>query len=142
MMETDPMKTLLKASVMLCVAALVTAAGVAQAADMTAAPVEPGASHDYPTSVRVEYVQECINLNGGAFALIYQCSCALDRLAEKYNLDDFIESATFVKYAALGGERGGEFRDPDHARELTRKFRSEQSQAYKACNVQSPVRTR
>jgi hypothetical protein len=97
---------------------------------------------NFPTSVRVEYVQECINLNGGAFALLYQCSCALDRLAEKYTVDDFIEAATFVKYATLGGERGGEFRDPEHARDLARKFRSEQSAAYKACNVRSESRAR
>lgn len=112
-------------------------AGVRAQAD--SAPAAPG---NFPTSVRVEYVQECINLNGGAFALLYQCSCALDRLAEKYTVDDFIEAATFVKYASLGGERGGEFRDPEHARDLARKFRSEQSAAYKACNVRSESRAR
>ena len=101
---------------------------------------EAGSAHDYPTILRVEYVQECVNANGGAFALLYQCSCALDRLRAVYETDDFVEVTTFAKYAALSGERGGEFRDSDRARSLVRKFRAQQSEAYRACGVVTGVR--
>lgn len=105
-----------------------------------AAPAAAGNLASYPTSLRVEYVQECINVNGGAFALLYQCSCALDRMATTFSHDEFVEASTYAKYSGLAGERGGEFREHDRARELTRKFRTEQSAAYKSCNVTPVVR--
>jgi hypothetical protein len=103
------------------------------------APTDPANNlAEYPTALRVTFVQECVNVNGGAFALLYQCSCVIDRMSLKFTHDEFVEASTFAKYATLGGERGGEFRDPDRARSLTRLYRSEQAAAYKACNV-TPV---
>lgn len=102
-------------------------------------PADPASNlADYPTSLRVTFVQECVNINGGAFALLYQCSCVIDRMSLKFTHDEFVEASTFAKYATLGGERGGEFRDSDRARSLGRLYRSEQAAAYKACNV-TPV---
>lgn len=95
---------------------------------------------EYPTSLRMEYVQECMNVNGGAFVLLYQCSCVLDRMSLAFTHEEFVEASTFAKYTSLSGERGGEFRDPDRAKGLTRKFRTEQAAAYKACNVMPTAR--
>ena len=97
------------------------------------AAAQSGAKNDYPTAGRVEYVQECINANGGEFSLIYKCSCVIDKMAEKYAYDDFVEGQTYSHYATLGGERGGVFREPPQAKEQTKAFRAAQAEAYKSC---------
>ena len=50
------------------------------------------AKHDYPTVARVEYVNECIGQNGGKLEALYQCSCAIDRIAAPLSYDEFVEA--------------------------------------------------
>src|SRR5678815_3883007 len=61
---------------------------------------DPPAKSDYPTVARVEYVNDCIGQNGGTLAALYQCSCAIDKLAEQLSYDDFVEAGTYAKYTA------------------------------------------
>jgi hypothetical protein len=92
-------------------------------------------AHDYPTIARVEYVNDCIGKNGGKLAALYQCSCAIDRIANALAYDDFVEASTFAKYAALPGEGGAIFRDSDHARKLAKSFRDLESDALRGCGI-------
>jgi hypothetical protein len=98
--------------------------------------------NDYPTTARVEYVQECIAKNGGNLADLYKCSCAIDRIADHLTYDDFVEAGTFARYATLPGEGGGEFRDPDRAKERAKLYRSIEAEAYRSCGlkVTTPAR--
>src|SRR5437879_5403942 len=64
------------------------------------------APNDYPTYARVEYVQECMNRNGGNLAFLYKCSCAIDRLAEHPTYDEFVEASAFVHYDTAPGHHG------------------------------------
>jgi hypothetical protein len=91
--------------------------------------------HDYPTIARIEYVQECVNKTGGHQGAMYQCACAIDRIAEKLTYDEFVEASTYARYSTLPGEGGGIFRDTDEARQKAKLYRSIESDAYKACNV-------
>ena len=111
-------------------------------ADPPQAPRPDAPRYDYPTSARVEYVQECIAKNGGNLADLYKCSCAIDRMADHLTYDDFVEASTFARYSSLGGEGGGEFRDPDRARERAKLFRTLEADAYHACGlkVAAPAR--
>ena len=93
--------------------------------------------NDYPTSARVEYVQECIVKNGGNLSDLYKCSCAIDRMADHLTYDDFVEAGTFARYATLGGEGGGIFRDPDRAKERARLYRSIEADAYRVCGLKA-----
>jgi len=93
--------------------------------------------NDYPTSARVEYVQECILKNGGNLSYLYKCSCAIDRMAEHLTYDDFVEAQTFAHYSSLGGEGGGIFRDPDHAKDRAKLFRSLEADAYRVCGLKA-----
>ena len=109
---------------------------VAAALCWCALPAHGDALHnDYPTVARVEYVQECIARNGGNLADLYKCSCAVDRIADRLTYDDFVEAGTFARYATLGGEGGGEFRDPEHAKEKAKLYRSVEADAYRACGL-------
>ena len=97
-------------------------------------------SHDYPTVARIEYVQECVNKTGGRQGAMYQCACAIDRIAEKLTYDEFVEASTYARYATLPGEGGGIFRDTDEAKQKAKLFRTIESEAYRACNVPPPPR--
>ncbi len=103
-----------------------------------APPPDDRAGHDYPTSARVEYVQECMVRHGGELAYLYKCSCVIDRIANELAYDDFVEWGTFARNAALAGERGGVFRDSDEAREDARRYRTVEAEAYKACGLAAP----
>jgi hypothetical protein len=111
-------------------------------ADPPREPAPDAPRYDYPTSARVEYVQECIAKNGGNLADLYKCSCAIDRIADHLSYDDFVEAGTFARYATLPGEGGGEFRDPEHARERAKLYRSTETDAYRSCGlkVAAPAR--
>jgi len=124
-------------------ATTVVAAAICWCAPASGDTTGPGTPrNDYPTSARVEYVQECIAKNGGNLADLYKCSCAIDRIAEHLTYDDFVEAGTFARYATLPGEGGGEFRDPQRAKERARLYRSVESDAYRACGlkVATPAR--
>src|SRR4029450_6596588 len=69
--------------------------------------------HDYPTVARVEFVQDCIARHGGKLENLYQCSCAIDRIANGLTYDEFVEPSTYARYPSLPGEGGGIFRDSD-----------------------------
>ncbi len=91
----------------------------------------------YPTAARVEYVQECIAKNGGSLADLYKCSCVIDRMADRLSYDEFVEAATFARYATLPGEGGGIFRDPDRAKERAKLYRSVEADAYRTCGLKA-----
>ncbi|HWM70519.1 MAG TPA: hypothetical protein VNO35_28375 [Steroidobacteraceae bacterium] len=91
--------------------------------------------NDYPTSARVEFVQDCIGRHGGKLEDLYKCSCVIDRLAAKLTYDDYVEAATFAHYSTLPGEGGGIFRDPDTAKQKAKLYRTIEAEAYKACGL-------
>ena len=92
-------------------------------------------ANDYPTTARVEFVQDCMGRHGGKLEYLYKCSCVIDRLAEKLSYDDYVEASTFAHYSTLPGEGGGIFRDPDRAKERAKLYRTLEAEAYKACGV-------
>jgi len=91
--------------------------------------------HDYPTVARVEFVQDCIARHGGKLENLYQCSCAIDRIANSLSYDDFVEASTYAKYATLPGEGGGIFRDSDTAKQMAKRYRETEAEAYRSCGL-------
>jgi hypothetical protein len=106
-----------------------TLLGLAAAADVEA-PV-----NNYPTVARVEFVQECIRQHGGKLENLYQCSCAIDRIANALSYDEFVELSTYAKYASLPGEGGGIFRDSDKAKQMAKRYRDTEAEAYRSCGL-------
>lgn len=95
-------------------------------------------ANDYPTLARVEYVQECINRTGGQQTNMYQCACAIDRIAETLSYDEFVEGVSFARYATLPGERSGVFRDTDEAKQKAKAYKDAEAKAFSACNLKPP----
>lgn len=91
--------------------------------------------HDYPTSARVEYVLDCMAKNSDSTASLYQCSCAIDRIAPLLSYDEFVEASTFVKYARLPGEGGGIFRDSKTAKQQAQRYKDVEQKARKSCGL-------
>lgn len=91
--------------------------------------------NDFPTTDRVEFVLECMNKNGGEQQFIYKCSCMIDEIAKVYKYDDYVEAATVSRYREMGGERMGEFRDPDSMKDASKKYRAVFADAGKTCGL-------
>lgn len=92
-------------------------------------------NNDYPTHARVEYVNGCLAQHGNRLAALYQCSCAIDWIAARLGYDAFVEAATFSRYASLGGESGGIFRDSEQAQKMTALYHKLETQAHRACGL-------
>ena len=114
--------------VLLCTAALC----ISSAAVGADSPV-----NNYPTVARVEFVQECIGAHGGKLENLYQCSCAIDRIANSLSYDEFVEASTYARYSSLPGEGGGIFRDSDVARQMAKRYREVEAEAYRSCGLGS-----
>jgi hypothetical protein len=95
---------------------------------------------DYPTYMRVQYVEQCMVRTGGSEAVLYKCSCAIDRIATRLTFDQFVEASTYAQYSALGGEKGGIFRDHPLAQERAKLLRTVESAAWRACGLPPPSR--
>ena len=91
-------------------------------------------ANDFPTADRVEFVLECIRDHaGGQFELLNKCSCTIDRLAEQYKYDDFVEAQTMAKAVTIAGERGSTLRDNEDAQKAARRYRASVVEAGRAC---------
>ena len=93
--------------------------------------------HNYPTQARVEYVNECIAKHGNSLANVYQCSCAIDRIADVLTYDEFVTATTFARYSGLPGEGGAIFRDSDEARNTAKRFRELEKLAKRECGLKA-----
>jgi hypothetical protein len=91
-------------------------------------------ANDFPTADRVEFVLECMrDHTGGQFELLNKCSCTIDRLAEQYKYDDFVEAQTMAKSVTIAGERGSTMRDNEEAQKAARSYRASVTEAGRAC---------
>ena len=91
-------------------------------------------ANDFPTADRVEFVLECMrDHTGGQFELLNKCSCMIDRLAEQYKYDDFVEAQTMAKAVTIAGERGSTLRDNEDAQKAARRYRASVGEAARAC---------
>jgi len=102
---------------------------------LIAAPAAMAADHDYPTHERVMYAIQCINRHGGAQELLYKCSCAIDRMAQQYSYDEFVDMQTAANALTMTGERGGELRDNGQVRAGAKLYRQSESVALQACGI-------
>lgn len=93
------------------------------------------ADHDYPTHERVMYAIQCISSHGGAHDLLYKCSCAIDRIAQQYSYEEFVDMQTAANAITMAGERGGELRDSGVVRSGAKLYRQSESAALQSCGV-------
>jgi hypothetical protein len=91
---------------------------------------------DYPTVDRVQFVLECMKNHEGKYEYVYKCSCVIDAIAKKMPYDTFVEASSIARYATMGGERMGVFRDSDEMRALAKKWKTVEAEANKACLVE------
>lgn len=96
-------------------------------------------TNDYPTYARVQYVVQCMSQGNGTQALLYQCSCVIDHIAQHLTYDQFVEASTFAHYAKLPGENNGIFRDPDQAKQQSKLYHQVETQSYRACGLKAPA---
>lgn len=91
--------------------------------------------NDYPTVARVEYVNNCMAKTSDKLAGMYQCACAIDRIAETLTYDDYVEDSTYARNSTLPGQGASIFRDSDEARQKAKRYRELESSALKGCGM-------
>jgi hypothetical protein len=74
--------------------------------------------------------------NGGqTYEILYSCTCLIDKIADKFAYDEYVEAEVYRQLRRTPGERGGVFRDPDQASLLVRKMNDITEAAKKSCFV-------
>src|ERR1700760_858082 len=92
-------------------------------------------TYNYPTLARIEYVNNCMARTADKLAGMYQCACAIDKIADSLKFDEFEAASTFARYSTLPGEGGGIFRDPEEGKKLARRFRDLENDSLRACGM-------
>lgn len=92
-------------------------------------------AYNYPTVDRVEYVLGCAGEHGNKTEYLYKCSCEIDAISKKVPLSQFDELATAHRYQHLGGEKGGEFRDPKDVKTAVSQYDAIVGAARQMCSV-------
>lgn len=72
---------------------------------------------------------------GQKYENLYSCICVIDKIAEKIAYDEYSEGEVYAQLRSTPGERGGMFRDPDHASVLVDKLTEITTAAEKSCFV-------
>ncbi|MBU6259004.1 MAG: hypothetical protein KGL18_09275 [Burkholderiales bacterium] len=116
---------------------LPTLTGLAIALAAAAAAAAP--AHDYPTSDRVLYVQDCMKGHPGPyFEMVNKCSCAIDFIADAASHDEFVAMQTSMNAITIAGEGGGVFRDNPEVKAGIQRYKVLQAKALKACFIGPP----
>lgn len=98
-------------------------------------------ANDFPTQARVEFVLGCMNSHGGQnYDVMYRCICSIDKIADAFEYDEYVEAEAFAQLRSTAGERGGIFRDASRAQELVAKLIEVVGAAEKSCFVKQSAK--
>ena len=90
--------------------------------------------HDFPTSVRADYVVGCLAANGFEHQRLAACACSIDEIANRLTYDEYEEASTVLSMQQAGvGPRGGLFRDTPQAKQALERLRRAQAEANLRC---------
>lgn len=93
-------------------------------------------ANDFPTSARVEYVVDCMNLQGGqSYNTMYSCVCTIDKIAAGMPHQRYEYAKTMSVMIRTPGERGGAFRDAPGARKLVKEYEALLKSSKDSCVV-------
>jgi hypothetical protein len=114
---------------MATIAAAMVLSAVAQAAS------DGPPANDYPTSARADYVLGCMAANGNTHEALYQCSCAIDTIANQIPYPDYekAETALSLQNGNGVGGRVALFRDPPEIKAVLERLRQAQADANLSC---------
>ena len=96
------------------------------------------AANDFSTVTRVQYVQDCLDLNGGKMNIYegtHKCSCVVDKLAAVFTQREFEDANTGFQLKNLPGDRGGVFKDDTDVQDGITLFKQTHIDAYAACRI-------
>ena len=111
---------------------LTSSVAIAADADQTKVP-----TYNYPTLARIEYVNTCMARTADKLAGMYQCACAIDRIADSLKYEEFEQASVFVRYSTLPGERTGELRDSEDGKKLAKRYRDLETDALHSCGMKT-----
>lgn len=89
--------------------------------------------HDYPTFALAEYVFVCMSVNGESEYILRQCSCAIDKIAERMSYDDYVAAEAAIRLRQMQGEKASQFREVEVVRKTILQLEEAQAEAEIAC---------
>lgn len=94
-------------------------------------------AHDYATTTRVHYVQECIHANPdmNIYEGTYKCSCVIDQIAEKFDENTFQELNAGYTFGNMVADRGKTVRGSTNLSEELQLFQETLLSAYQHCKL-------
>ena len=100
-----------------------------------AAAQSPAGQNDYPTATRADYVLGCMAANGNKRETRFQCSCAIDTIADMLRYSDYEKAETALSLQTGGGVGGrvALFRDPPEIKAVLERLREAQAEANLTC---------
>jgi hypothetical protein len=118
---------------MRCLALAAIGVVVALAASAADPPKSP--KNDYPTATRADFVLGCMAANGNTREALFQCSCAIDTIANQLPYADYEQAETALSLQNGGGVGGrvGLFRDPPEIKAVIERLRQAQAEANLSC---------
>jgi hypothetical protein len=97
------------------------------------AAAETGATNDYPTDARADYVFACMKANGETRESLEKCSCSIDVIASLVPYDAYVAAETVASISQAPGQIGGLFRGAAMARDDLATLRRAQAEAEVRC---------
>lgn len=94
-------------------------------------------AHDYATSTRVHYVQECMHANPdmNIYEGTFKCSCVIDQIAEKFEENKFQELNAGYTFSNMVADRGKTVRGSTNLPEELGSFQETLLGAYQHCKL-------
>jgi hypothetical protein len=105
---------------------LVIAGPSARAADA-------GASNDYPTAARAEYVFACMASNGQTQDALRRCACSIDVIASVLPYDKYEQAETVLRIRRSGGGYLGEMFRTETTNNMVRDLEEAQAEGEIRC---------
>ena len=89
--------------------------------------------HEYPTTVRAEYVFACMAANQMTQNFLYRCSCAIDTIAKRLSYEDYERAETLSRLYLGHSPREQAYRSVGMSKELLDRFFRAQAASELAC---------
>ncbi len=91
-----------------------------------------GATNDYPTSARADYVFACMAVNGGTHEALDRCSCAIDVVASILPYSEYVSAETVLGMQQEKSFLAMEFQT-DTAKNIVRRLREAEAEGEVRC---------
>ena len=99
-----------------------------------AASAKPTVKHEpYPTQTKVQYVLQCMEVNGKTPEMLQKCSCGIDTIESELPFDTYEMADTGLQLANAPGARAAQLRSVNTVKDAVQALRRAQADSNLKC---------